>query len=68
MMNTSNIQSINFSNLPCTSFSAPGTSRAIISRDKLTTFNGRDQCMAKDTEDGIHKPQEENSSTPSRTG
>ncbi|OEL19703.1 ABC transporter G family member 41 [Dichanthelium oligosanthes] len=46
----------------------PGTSRAIISRDKLTTFDGRDQHISKDTEDRMHKPQAENSSTPSWTG
>jgi hypothetical protein len=63
MMNTSNIQSINFSNLPCISFSAPGTSKAIISHDKLTKFNRRDQSMSMGTKDGIHEP-EENSSTP----
>ncbi|CAL5090732.1 unnamed protein product [Urochloa decumbens] len=46
----------------------PGTSRAIISHDKLTTFNGKGQRMSKNAEDGMHKPQAENPSTPSRTG
>ncbi|XP_066355710.1 ABC transporter G family member 41-like [Miscanthus floridulus] len=45
----------------------PGTSRAIISGDKITKFNRRDQRTCMDTKDGIDKPQE-NSSTPSRTG
>ena len=55
------------SDLPFTSFSAPETSRAIISRGKITKFNRRDQRTSMDTKDGIDKPQE-NSSTPSRTG
>ncbi|XP_062203923.1 ABC transporter G family member 41-like isoform X2 [Phragmites australis] len=46
----------------------PGTSRAIISRDKLTTFNGRDQDMSKDIENGMHKSQTEASLTLNRTG
>ncbi|XP_034574769.1 ABC transporter G family member 41 isoform X3 [Setaria viridis] len=46
----------------------PGTSRAIISRDNLTTFNGKDQRISKNTEDRMHKKQAENSSTPNRTG
>ncbi|KAF8747097.1 hypothetical protein HU200_013306 [Digitaria exilis] len=41
----------------------PGTSRAIISRDKFTTFNRRNQHMSKEIGDGMHKPQAENSST-----
>ncbi|KAG0520026.1 hypothetical protein BDA96_08G037400 [Sorghum bicolor] len=43
-----------------------GTSKAIISHDKLTKINRRDQSMSMGTKDGINKL-EENSSTP-RTG
>jgi len=57
---------VNFSNISCTSFSALGTSKAIISHDKLTKINRRDQSMSMGTKDGINKL-EENSSTP-RTG
>ncbi|WVZ88192.1 hypothetical protein U9M48_034739, partial [Paspalum notatum var. saurae] len=46
----------------------PGTSRAIISRDKLTTFNGKDQHISNDTMNGMHKPHAETSLTLNRTG
>ncbi|XP_062201900.1 ABC transporter G family member 41-like [Phragmites australis] len=46
----------------------PGTSRAIISRNNLTTFNGRDQDMSKDMENGMHMSQAEASLTPNRIG
>ena len=53
----------------CTSFSAPGTSRAIISRDKFTTINGKDEHISKNIEDGMHnKSHAGNSSTPSKIG
>ncbi|AQK39261.1 ABC transporter G family member 41 isoform X2 [Zea mays] len=45
----------------------PGTSRAIISYDKLSRLNRRDQCVLVDTKDGINK-QQENSSARSGTG
>ncbi|KAJ1273641.1 hypothetical protein BS78_05G000200 [Paspalum vaginatum] len=46
----------------------PGTSRAIISRNKLTTFNERDRHMLKDTKDGMRKPQAADSSTTAKIG
>ncbi|KAL6653393.1 hypothetical protein ACP70R_008971 [Stipagrostis hirtigluma subsp. patula] len=46
----------------------PGTSRAIISHDKLITVNGSEQDISKDMEIGIHKLQAEASLTLNRTG
>ncbi|KQJ92711.1 ABC transporter G family member 41 isoform X2 [Brachypodium distachyon] len=46
----------------------PGTSRAIISRNKLTTFGGSVQDMSKDTKKGMPQLQAETVSTPNRTG
>ena len=48
------------------SLSVPGTSRAIISRNKLTTFDGVDQD--NNTENMMPKLQAETALTPNRTG
>lgn len=48
--------------------SVPGTSRAIISRDKLTMLQGSDQDMSKEMKNGMPKLQAESASTPNRTG
>ncbi|TVU02121.1 hypothetical protein EJB05_52388, partial [Eragrostis curvula] len=46
-----------------------GTSRAIISRDKMTTSSGSDQPISMDIDNGIHKPPQTNASmTLNRTG
>jgi hypothetical protein len=37
-------------------FSAPGSSRAIISHDNITKLNGGDQLLSMDTDKGMHKP------------
>ncbi|XP_051216581.1 ABC transporter G family member 41 [Lolium perenne] len=46
----------------------PGTSRAIISRNRSNTFDGRDQHMSKVMDNGMPKLQVETASTPNRTG
>ncbi|KAK1629536.1 hypothetical protein QYE76_003851 [Lolium multiflorum] len=46
----------------------PGTSRAIISRNKPNTLDGRDQDISKDTKNGMPKLQAETALTPNRTG
>ncbi|XP_062206068.1 ABC transporter G family member 41-like isoform X2 [Phragmites australis] len=47
---------------------APGTSRVISSRDKLTILNGRDQDKNKDTENLMHKLGPKASLTANNTG
>ncbi|TVU02127.1 hypothetical protein EJB05_52394, partial [Eragrostis curvula] len=47
----------------------PGTSRAIISRDKMTTSSGSDRPNSMDIDNGIRKPPQTNTSmTLNRTG
>ena len=44
-------------------FSAPGTSRSIISRDDIAKLRGRDQLVSIDADDGMHTPKVEASLT-----
>jgi hypothetical protein len=50
------------------SLSVAGTSQAIISRKKPTTFDRRDQGMPMDTKNGMPKLQAETDLTANRTG
>jgi hypothetical protein len=50
------------------SLSVPGTSQAIISRNKPTIFDEKDQDMFMDTKNGMPKLQAETALTANRTG
>jgi hypothetical protein len=49
-------------------FSAPGTSRSIISCDDIAKLRGRDQLMSMDANDGMHMPKVEASLSQNKTG
>jgi hypothetical protein len=49
-------------------FSAPGTSRSIISCDDIAKLRGRDQLMSMDANDGMRMPKVEASLSQNKTG